>query len=168
MTSEHGVRTPLGRVSEGWRLFWRTPEKSSEYVITVPPSTTDRVSEPVWDAESADSPGVPATERVRWDRWRRFPTLADCLGTVPIGSGIIWLRNRSTGEDIFIGASDHVGQHLPEMLLRTHAKRVQHEPLQDYVTKHATDIDYRTAPCATARQAMRLGARLRAENRCLF
>ena len=110
------------------------------------------------------------TEPVRWDRWRPFPTLANSgFGTMPIGSGVIWLRNSATGEEVFIGASDHVAQHLPEMLMHTPAKRgKRHEPLHDYVTKNIADIVYRSAPCATTSQATRLAARLRAENTCLF
>jgi len=110
------------------------------------------------------------TEPVRWDRWRTFPTFANSgFGTVPIGSGVIWLRNRTTGEEVFIGASDHMAQHLPEMLLHTPAKRgKRHEPLAEYVTKNISVIDYRTAPCATTSQATRLAARLRAENACMF
>jgi hypothetical protein len=81
----------------------------------------------------------------------------------------LWLRNRSTGEDVFIGVSDHVAQHLPEMLLRSPAPRsARHGPLHEYVTENVDLIEYRTAPCATLLQARRLEARLRAENPCRF
>jgi len=109
-------------------------------------------------------------EPVRWDRWRPFPTLVNGgFGTVPIGSGVIWLRNRTSSEEVYIGASDHVAQHLPDLLLKPPVRRsTLHGPLQEYVTTHVAVIDYRTAPCATKKQADELAAALRADNPSLF
>ena len=109
-------------------------------------------------------------EPARWDKWRPFPTLANGgFGTVPIGSGVYWLRNLTTDEEVFIGASDHVAQFMPTMLMRSPGGRgTRHEPLKEYVTKNIANIDYRTAPCATKKQALALEVRLRAENTCLF
>jgi len=87
---------------------------------------------------------------------------------VPIGSGVYWLRNLTTDEEVFIGASDHVAQYMPTMLHSPSSRANRHEPLKEYLAKNISAIDYRTAPCATKRQALELEVRLRAENTCLF
>ena len=109
-------------------------------------------------------------EPIRWDRWRPLPVHASGgFDTVPIGPGVYWLRNRISGEEVFIGASDHVAQQMPTLLPHAlEGRGNRHEPLQVYMSKNAASIDYRTAPAATKKQALELGARLRAENTCLF
>lgn len=88
---------------------------------------------------------------------------------MPIGSGVYWLRNQTTEEEVFIGASDHVAQFMPTMLLRSpRGRNARQEPLKEYVSKNIAVIDYRTAPCATKKQALALEVRLRADNTCLF
>ena len=109
-------------------------------------------------------------EPVRWDKWRRFPTLSNSgFGTPPIHAGIYWLRNRDTGEDVVIGVSEHVAQDLPELLLQPPIKRSSHDqPLQQYVTGNVAVIEYRTAPFATLKQATDVQTALLKENPCLF
>jgi hypothetical protein len=105
-----------------------------------------------------------------WQEWRAFPdpNSGDFL-VAPFGAGVYWLRDASSGEDIYIGEGGHVAQRMTSLLPAPlgHGTR-NNTPLRDFVLASLDHVEYTTTACDTKVDALELEKRLRQENNPKF
>lgn len=98
------------------------------------------------------------TSAVVWSAWRRFPDpRSRGVLTAPFGPGCYELRSRDINEKVLFGMGGHVAQRMTSLLpppLGVGTRKNIHK--RAYVLDHIDCIEYRTAACASVREAEKL------------
>lgn len=105
-----------------------------------------------------------------WGEWRAFPDpRSEGVLVAPYGPGVYELRERKTGALVYVGSGGNCAERMTSLLpaplgcgTRKNARLRQH------VLDHLADVEYRTQPSGSAREANAFEKSHRATGKYLF
>ena len=93
-----------------------------------------------------------------WSEWRKFPDPRFCEFLIaPLGPGCYDIRRKDTEQLVCFGVGGHVALRMTSLLPAPLGRGTRNNKLKrEYIAEHLPYIEYRTIPCTTRTEALKI------------